>query len=155
MDWTAARDEYIQGGVTYRQLAAKYSVPLRTLGKRAKAEDWVGLRQQVIDKSATLAANAAAQAKADMATRIYDSAGLMLDKVLDALQQDDAITPKDIRALTAAVKDIREIVGIKSAGDQAEQEARIAALRSKADRDDDGKNAAQLVISGLPEGFEV
>lgn len=153
MDWTAARDEYIQGGVTYRQLAAKYNVPLRTLGKRAKAEDWVGLRQQVIDKSATLAADAAAQAKADMATRIYDSAGLMLEKVLDALQ--NARTPKDIRALTAAVKDIREIVGIKSAGDQAEQEARIAALRSKADRDDDGKNAAQLVISGLPEGFEV
>lgn len=153
MDWTAARDEYIQGGVTYRQLAAKYSVPLRTLGKRAKAEDWVGLRQQVVDKSATLAADAAAQAKADMATRIYDSAGLMLEKVLDALQDD--ITPKEIRALTAAVKDIREIVGIKSAGDQAEQEARIAALRSKADRDDDGKNAAQLVISGLPEGFDV
>lgn len=153
MDWTAARNEYIQGGVTYRQLAAKYNVPLRTLGKRAKAEDWVGLRQQVIDKSATLAADAAAQAKADMATRIYDSAGLMLDKVLDALQDD--ITPKEIRALTAAVKDIREIVGIKSDGDQAEQEARIAALRSKADRDDDSKNTAQLVISGLPEGFEV
>ena len=153
MDWTAARDEYIQGGVTYRQLAAKYNVPLRTLGKRAKAEDWVGLRQQVIDKSATLAADAAAQAKADMATRIYDSAGLMLDKVLDALQDD--ITPKEIRALTAAVKDIREIVGIKSDGDQAEQEARIAALRSKADRDDNSKNTAQLVISGLPEGFEV
>ncbi len=153
MDWTAARDEYIQGGVTYRQLAAKYGVPLRTLGKRAKAEDWVGLRQQVVDKSATLAADAAAQAKADMATRIYDSAGLMLDKVLDALQDD--ITPKEIRALTAAVKDIREIVGIKSAGDQAEQEARIAALRSKADRDDDGKNAAQLVVTGLPEGFDV
>lgn len=153
MDWTAARDEYIQGGVTYRQLAAKYKVPLRTLGKRAKAEDWVGLRQQVIDKSATLAADAAAQAKADMATRIYDSAGLMLDKVLDALQ--DARTPKDIRALTAAVKDIREIVGIKSAGDQAEQEARIAALRSKADRDDDGKNTAQLVVTGLPEGFDI
>lgn len=153
MDWTAARDEYIQGGVTYRQLAAKYNVPLRTLGKRAKAEDWVGLRQQVIDKSATLAAEAAAQAKADMATRIYDSAGLMLEKVLDALQ--DAITPKDIRALTAAVKDIREIVGVKSAGDQAEQEARIAALRSKADRDDDGKNAAELVVTGLPEGFDV
>lgn len=153
MDWTAARDEYIQGGVTYRQLAVKYCVPLRTLGKRAKAEDWVGLRQQVIDKSATLAADAAAQAKADMATRIYDSAGLMLAKVLDALQDD--ITPKEIRALTAAVKDIREIVGIKSAGDQAEQEARIAALRSKADRDDDSKNTAQLVISGLPDGFDV
>lgn len=153
MDWTAARDEYIQGGVTYRQLAAKYSVPLRTLGKRAKAEDWVGLRQQVIDKSATLAADAAAQAKADMATRVYNAAGQMLDKVLDALQ--DARTPKDIRALTAAVKDIREIVGIKSDGDQAEQEARIAALRNKADRDDDGKNAAQLVVTGLPEGFEI
>lgn len=153
MDWTAARDEYIQGGVTYRQLAEKYGVPLRTLGKRAKAEDWVGLRQQVIDKSATLAADAAAQAKAYMATRIYEAADLMLDKVLDALH--DAITPKDIRALTAAVKDIREIVGVKSAGDQAEQEARIAALRSKADRDDDGKNAAELVVTGLPEGFDV
>ena len=126
---------------------------MQETGKRAKAEDWVGLRQQVIDKSATLAADAAAQAKADMATRIYDSAGLMLEKVLDALRDD--ITPKDIRALTAAVKDIRDIVGIKSAGDQAEQDARIAALQSKADRDDDGKNAAQLVISGLPEGFEI
>nr|DAP13257.1 MAG TPA: hypothetical protein [Caudoviricetes sp.] len=88
-----------------------------------------------------------------MATRIYDSAGLMLDKVLDALQ--DAVTPKDIRALTAAVKDIREIVGIKSAGDQAEQEARIAKLRRDAAQDGEKENTAQLVISGLPEGFEV
>ena len=139
MDWTAARDEYIRGGVTYRQLAAKYKVPLRTLGKRAKAEDWVGLRQQVIDKSATLAADAAAQAKADMATRVYDAAGQMLDKVLSVSK--GAKTAKEVRALTAAIKDIREIVGIKSEADREEQKARIEALRAKTavtnDDDDD------------------
>ena len=129
MDWAAIRNEYIQGGATYRQLAAKYNVPLRTLADHAKADGWVKLKQQVCDKSTTLAVEAAAQAKADMATRIYDAAGQMLDKVLTVSK--GAKTAKEVRALTAAIKDIRDIVGVKSEADQEEQKARIEALRAK------------------------
>lgn len=129
MDWTAIRNDYIQGGGTYRELAVKYNVSLRTLADHAKEDGWVKLKKQVCDKSATLAVEAAAQAKADMATRIYDAAGQMLDKVLTVSK--GAKTAKEVRALTAAIKDIRDIVGVKSEADQEEQKARIEALRAK------------------------
>lgn len=147
MDWEAMRNEYIQGGITYRQLAAKYGVPLRTLGQHAKDEKWVEMKQQASDKAATMAVEAAARAKADMAEKIYSAAGLMLDKVIDSAKS--VKTAKDIRMLTAAIKDIRDIAGVQSEADKQEQEARIMALRAKADtasgNDDDMGVTVKLI----------
>ena len=53
VDWNEIRKEYIQGGVSYRELAAKYGVPLKNLARRAKDENWVELRKQSDHKAAT------------------------------------------------------------------------------------------------------
>lgn len=150
MDWLEIRNDYIQGGGTYRELAAKWGVPLRTLAKHAKVDKWVELKQQVNNKAATLGVEAAAQAKADMATRLYDAAGTMLDKVLTAAKS--AKTAKEIRALTAAIKDIKDITGIKSEADQEEQQARIASIRAKAAFGDDDDNDTGVIM--LPPRLE-
>lgn len=39
-DWLAIRNDYISGGGSYRKLAEKYGVPLRTIAKHAKDEEW-------------------------------------------------------------------------------------------------------------------
>ena len=63
------------------------------------------------------------------------------------------VTEKAIRALTAAVKDLREIQGIKSQLDTQEQEARIANLRRQAERAEEGKAAFTVMLEGETEEY--
>ena len=54
MDWNAIREEYIADETSsYRKLAQKYGVSLTAVYNRSKAEDWVGQRKQVKDKTIT------------------------------------------------------------------------------------------------------
>ena len=39
-DWLTIRNDYINGGGSYRQLSEKYGVSLRSIAKHAKDEDW-------------------------------------------------------------------------------------------------------------------
>ena len=39
-DWLTIRNDYINGGGSYRKLSEKYGVSLRTIAKHAKDEDW-------------------------------------------------------------------------------------------------------------------
>ena len=144
-EWNKIRRDYIAGKGSYRELSQKYDVPLKTLAMRAKAEGWPELRKQSCHKAATKTVEAVAEAKADMATRVYKAAGMMLDKVLDVSKE--AKTAKDIRALTAAIRDIKDITDVRSALDMEEQRARIDALRAKADagnEDDDDTGVIML-----------
>lgn len=50
--WESIRAEYVRGGISYRDLAAKRGVPFDTLGKRAVAEGWNDQRQQAGDSVA-------------------------------------------------------------------------------------------------------
>jgi len=42
--WSEARERYIMGGITQRELAMMFDLPLGTLRKRASAEGWSSLR---------------------------------------------------------------------------------------------------------------
>ena len=64
-----------------------------------------------------------------------------------------SVTEKAIRALTAAVKDLREIQGIKSQLDTQEQEARIANLRRQAERTAEEKAAFTVTLEGETEEY--
>ena len=59
-----------------------------------------------------------------------------------------------LRLITAALKDLKEVKGLKSELDRQEQEARIANLRRQAESDDKAEGA-KLEIVGLPEEFRV
>ncbi len=149
-DMAKAKREYLKGGVSYRALAAKYGVSMRTLAARAKAENWVGLREQACNKAAAMEADAIAKAKADLASRVYEAASMMLDKAVAVAEKCDSA--KDVRALTAAIRDIREIAGVRSELDRQEQEARIANLRRQAEPEQQSRH--ELIIQGLPEEFK-
>ena len=153
-DWNAIKTEYITTNTSYRKLAEKHGIHYKVISERGKAEEWVQLRKQYQDETLTKTVEAIAQQEIDRAARVRTVADKLLDKIeamVDAAEPTD-MTAKAIRSLTAAVKDLREIQGIKSDLDAREQEARIAKLRKEAEKDDDGgADVIEVVFAAGPE----
>lgn len=53
VDWLTIRNDYINGGGSYRKLAEKYGVNKDTIAKRSKAEGWQEQRDIQADKVRT------------------------------------------------------------------------------------------------------
>ena len=53
VDWLKIKTEYINGDTSYRALSEKYNVPLRTIAKHAKDEDWQRCKERHCNKIAT------------------------------------------------------------------------------------------------------
>lgn len=183
VNWDEIRNEYIQGGISYRALAEKYGVPKRTLEDRAKAEKWVELRRQCRDKTVAKTVEAIAKENAKTNKRINRLANQLMDKLEKAIVELDKKTismkstlkteqaevtseyrkvdmtveaPVDragIRQLTAALKELKTILDVQSDMDKQEQQARIEKLRREAEPEQQGKS--ELIIQGLPEEFKV
>lgn len=53
VDWLKIKTEYINGNISYRKLAEKHGVPLRTIAKHAKDEEWQKLKEHACNALAT------------------------------------------------------------------------------------------------------
>ena len=53
VDWLAIRNDYINGGGSYRKLAEKYSVSFNTLKDKAVEEGWKKLKEDHHNKTTT------------------------------------------------------------------------------------------------------
>ena len=154
-DWQAIKTEYITTDTSYRKLAQKYGIHYKVISDRGKAEGWGELRSQYRDKTLTDTLNVISRKQVNRAARFQSVADKLLNKIesiVDAMEPEN-MDSKSIRALTAAVKDLKEIQNIKSELDEKEQEARIANLRKQANMDE--TYVPKLVIEGLPEEFKV
>ena len=152
-DWQAIKTEYITTQTSYRKLAQKYGVSRVQIGNVGRDEKWVELRRQHLDNTVTKTVAAVENAKVNRAKKMQSVADKLLLKI-EALVDLPGMMPKDIRSLVAAVKDLKEIQGVKSELDEKEQRARIANLEKQAEKED-GSNAPTLVVEGLPEEFKV
>lgn len=153
IDWSAIKTEYITTDTSYRKLAQKYGVHHTIIGHRAKDEKWVELRRQHIDKTQAKTLEKISQQEANRAAKIHSVADKLLNKIEAIADSDKAISSKDIRALTAAIRDLKEVQNVRSDADRREQEARIANLQKQANPQQ--KDTATLIIEGLPEEFKV
>lgn len=96
-DWNAIKTEYITDEhSSYRKLAEKYGIPLGTLHKRAKREEWVKLKQQSGDRVVTKSVTAIEKKKADKMTRIQNVADRLLDKIEQAVEELDIQLCKNV-----------------------------------------------------------
>lgn len=139
-DWQAIKTEYITTQTSYRKLAQKYGVSHVQIGNVGKQENWVELRRQHLDKTLAKTVEKISQQEANRAAKIHSVADKLLNKIEAMVESGRPLDTKGIRALTAAVKDLKEIQCVRSDLDKQEQEARIAALRQKSmtgDGDDD------------------
>ena len=133
-DWQAIKTEYITTDTSYRKLAQKYGVNHAVIGQRAKAEKWVNLRRQHIDKTQTKTLNTISNKQADRAAKLISVSDLLLDKVKSLIEDtpEVLIVPQNIKHISGVLKDIKDIQMIKSEADLREQEARIDKLRKEA-----------------------
>ena len=132
MDWNKIKAEYIAGGTSYRKLAEKYDVPFSTLKEHARKEKWTELREKARHKADTKFADIIGVRQANQSVKINDVADKLLDKIVDLLEALEVADSQTIKQCTSALKDIKEIKGIKSDIDLREQEARIDKLRKDA-----------------------
>lgn len=111
IDWLKIKNEYINGNISYRKLAEKYSVPFSTLNYWAKKEKWVEQRKAQQDKINTKliqkTAEKIAEKESDRLTRISTAADRLLDKIEEATEQLDQfiVTSKSKTKTVTYVRD--------------------------------------------------
>ena len=147
MDWKKVKAEYIAGGTSYRKLAAKYGVSFSTLRNIAIREKWTELREQASNKSVTKLVESIGEQNGTYKVSINDVADKLLNKITDMLTFE-GLNTQSVKHLTSALKDIKEIKGIKSDIDLKEQEARIAKLQKEAEADTDKNDSVSITIEG-------
>jgi hypothetical protein len=97
-------------------------------------EKWSVLRKKGRRKAEEKIIEAVVSKEVKRAIDIVDVADKLLGKITEVL--GGVTTTQDIRHLTSALKDLREIKGIKSEADIREQEARIAKLQKEAETEE-------------------
>ena len=139
VDYSKLKKEYLRGNISYRELAKKYGVPFGTLRKVAAKEQWTQLRTQARTKADTKIIDAISEKEAQNAVDIVDVANKLLGKISEIVDEI-VLDTQSMKQLTSALKDLKDIKGIKSEADMREQEARIAKLRAEAEKDDTNIN---------------
>ena len=142
-DWTKIKTEYITDSKSsYRKIAEKYGVPFTTLKDRAKKEGWADLKIQTQHDIVTKTIDKDINKKVDRATRLLDVTDELLKKIeetVKGLNSKSIVCDRYIvKQISGALKDIKEIQGIKSDMDIREQEARIKNLERQAEAEDIG-----------------
>lgn len=158
MDWNQIKSEYIAGGTSYRKLADKYKndgVTLSALRRIAIKEDWVGLREQAVIETNTKMIEDVSTQNAVHTQKIIAVADKLLDKISESLDNLPALSPQSIKNFTSALKDLKEIKGIKSDADMREQEARIKKLMKDAEEGISTDSEAYTGVLLLPPIMEM
>ena len=154
MDWKKVKADYIAGGTSYRKLAEKYGVSFSTLKEIARREKWTELKEKARYKADTKFADLMGEKQANRSAKINDVADMLLDKISNTLEMMDVVDSQSIKHFTSALKDIKDIKGIKSDIDLKEQEARIAKLQKDAEAESNKDNEVVITIEGGDEDWQ-
>jgi hypothetical protein len=115
-------------------LCKKYDVSLSKLKRIAGNEDWVGLKEQCQTEADTLLVETIAIQNSKHNVDIYDVTDKLLEKI-ESMIEAEGLTTQNLKHLTSAIKDIKDIKGIKTNLDLKEQQARIDKLQKEIDAD--------------------
>ena len=151
IDWQAIKTEYITTNTSYRKLAEKYGVSRVQIGNVGRDEKWVELRRQHLDRAVTKTVAAVERAHANRAKKMQTVADKLLKRIEAMVDDEKPLDTKAIRALTAAVKDLKEIQGVKSELDEKEQKARIANLEKQAEKGTESKDVRVEFVGDTEE----
>lgn len=154
MDWNKLKAEYIAGGTSYRKLAAKYGVSFSTLRNIAIREKWTDLREQASNKSVTKLVESIGEQNGTYKVSINKVADKLLEKISKTIEMMDVIDSQSIKHFTSALKDIKDIKGVKSPIDLKEQEARIAKLQKDAEANADKDAEVVITIEGGDDDWQ-
>lgn len=154
-DWKKIKAEYIRGGVSYRKLAEKHGVSPSTLSKKAMKEKWADLRTQTGKKIDMKISDSVAGREAKRADMFQTIADKLLQQISNGIDDGSiALTGRGYRDITGALKDLREIKGLKNELDMQEQIARIEKLRKEAAAEQENKDIRVVIEPELDDFSE-
>ena len=150
-DWAKIKAEYVATGTSYQKLADKHGVPMRTLCRHAKKENWVelrGARGSEIAKKVAVAVEMAVQRKAaseatDAVDRMFAATDKLMRKAEQLLELEDPLSPRDLRSLSSTLLDVRTLLGIRDDIDREEQQARISKMKAEVAALQEEKSSAE------------
>lgn len=149
-DWDLIREEYLSSDLSFRGLALKFGLSASAVGAHARKEGWAALRLAQREKDPAAAAVPDPEAQ----KRIGSIAGKLLGKLegyVDGIAPE-LCEPKDLKQVSATLKDIRDVLMLQSKLDAQEQRYRIEKLRLQAKQE--SQEQAVLIVEGLPEEFK-
>ena len=167
IDWLEIERDFRETGLSYPKLAAKYGVSLSTLKKKAAKNKWM-LQKSLTAKHrepepreeptptvpaepAVIVYQTETERRREAFLRMTDD---MASRIQDALEVVDVENVFAIKMLASALKDLRDLQGIRDPLDEEEKRARIAKLRSDTrivDSDDVGGIVFMPAMEPLPE----
>ncbi len=152
-DFKKIKAEYIRGGTSYRKLAAKYGVSLSSVTRRAIGEKWADLRKQSETKANAKIVESVASQSAKRAEMFESIADKLLQMISDGIDDGSlavAVAGRGYRDITGALKDLREIKGLKAELDRQEQIARIEKLKRESTTEENtGEQYGVLVLPAV------
>ena len=152
--WAKIRADFLATGKSYPELAAEYGVSISTLKKTAAKEAWTLDKGKVDGKAernrkkepeprrepepepqealSVPTDEEIIEAKQQRLDKFFEITDGMMDRIQDAIQSEDVITPYALKLLASALRDLREMQGLnRTQLDIEEQRARIAKIRSE------------------------
>ena len=147
--WDKLRLEYISSSdVSIRGLEKKHGIPYSMIRTRCQNEKWLEqreeLRKQAMDKSIDLVS----EHQAEECSRAFRLANKVMDKleaVVDRIEPEEESATREIKNVTSAIKDLKEIGVFRSAMDRMEQMARINKLRKDAEEEQKDTNITVII----------
>ncbi len=95
VDWESVRERYVSTEECMAEIARQYGISAYAVRYRAKKENWAALRRKA--------------QSGDAASREERVTEKLLRRVEAAIDSSEAIDSKEIKTLTAALKELREL----------------------------------------------
>ena len=151
-DWEKIEAEYVTGNISYRELCDKYGISYNALSLQASKKKWTAKRKDHRAKMVSKSIKKIEEKGIAYKNTLYELASSMANKLKDIINERSiedfvamGLKPRDI---TSAIKDIEDILHIKSERDLEEQIARIEKLRKDAEGDGSNKKEIKITIAG-------
>ena len=95
VDWESVRERYVSTEECMAEIARRYGISVYTVRDRAKKENWAELRRKA--------------QSGDAASREERVTAKLLRRVEAAIDSAEEMDSKEIKTLTAALKELREL----------------------------------------------
>jgi len=112
VNWLTIRNDYINGGGSYRQLAEKYGVSFRQLSEYGRKEGWASAKAEQLDSIATEAQRKAAEKIVEAEAEIASIRSRLRLKFMQEIERRAELEETDgmeFRRLVQSYKDMCEI----------------------------------------------
>lgn len=143
------REEFMQSDCSIRSLSKKYNIPRTSLGRIANAEGWATLRQHGSNGPVMVhlpeGINSLAEANRDAAEAVRAATDKLMIKVNQLLDLEDALAPRDLKAISGALLDMKLLYNLKTDDERREIQLKLKALEKQLE--DTGENDKEIVVS--------